>query len=136
MKITIEEKEYTVKSKQAIEILDIVEKSGLLEKAKTLTKENITTSNFNDFLSLVPVSYKTAHKVLSIVTGEIKDGKIILNEDLIDNVEAMKLPFLALQVVQHLLYPITYVITSDQALEEEKKSDSPANVDTSPGTKE
>ena len=140
MKISIEVNdvitEYSIKSRQAIEILDIVEKSGLFDKAKSMSNLTFSPENIGELITLVPLSYKTAYNVLAICTGTVKDGKVVPNNDLIDNVDAIKLPIYAIQIVKTLLFPISYVISGDKVMEDEKKKDSVESVDINPGTNE
>lgn len=127
MNFKVNDKDYTIKSKQAIEILSLVEKSGLFDKVKEM---NLTRKpeDFPKIVSLVPVSYQLAHSILSIALGKQEAGKVIPDTDIVDELEALQLPILASQIVKALVYPITYVITSDPEIEAEKKSDTNAEV--------
>lgn len=127
MKLNINEKEFTIKSRHAIEILDLAEKSGLMDKAKSLFDAGMNENNFSNMLAVIPLSYRTAHKMLVIITGDV---------DLVDDLDADRLPLYAMSIIKTLLFPIQYVITGDKSMEEEKKTDSDVKEDTNPGTKE
>jgi len=134
MRIRISEQEYLIKAKQAIEILDLVEQSGLLKQLKDLKFDSL--ESLSDIGTILPVSYKLAHKVLAIATGTFEGGKMIPNEDLVDNLNAIDLPMLALQIVKTLMFPIQYAISDDPGILEEKKESAPTEDATNPGKSE
>lgn len=128
MKITVAGIEHVVKTRQAIEILDLVEKSGILEKVKKIQLEQNSTDML-DLLSLIPFSYHLAYDVMAIATGTYENGVMKRNEDLVNEMEAVDLPIHAVSIVKTLILPISYVV-SDDTLGNEKKTSSPQHPST------
>lgn len=136
MKINIDDKEYTIKSRQAIEILDIVEKSGVLDKFKDLGSLKETPEDLSKLASLVPKFYTIAYDVLAIAMGSFSKGTLTKNDDAAEEIEAIKLPIYAIQIVKTLMFPISYAISDDPGMASEKKSGSEGNEETSLGKSE
>lgn len=136
MKLLINEVEYTIKSRQAIEILNLVEKSGILNKFKEASNVGTEGSVFDSIGSTLPMAYELAYEVLAIATGSFSKGTLTKNTDLVDDLEALELPMHALQIVKTLMFPISYAMTDDRQMAEQKKTNSSDSSDTSPGKSE
>ena len=126
MRFMIADTEYIVKTRQAIEILDVVEKSGILDKVKKL-QNGIKEGDVSEMISMIPFSYKLAYEVLTIATGKYANGTIERNTAVVDDMEAVDLPIHAVTIVKTLILPVSYVI-SDDTLNNEKKTISPPPV--------
>ena len=137
MRILVEDKEYAVKSRQAIEILTLVENSEVFKQFKnfeSVLKNNKIEEAFTS-LAILPQVYKLSADILAIATGTFVGGKIERNDALVDDIEALRVPMYALNIVKTLIMPIQYVITND-ALDDAKKNSSPLNVATPLGSDE
>jgi hypothetical protein len=134
MKFTINEIEYKIKSRHAIEILNIVEKSGLLESLKDLKGASI--DSLPTILNKLPQFYKVAHDILSTALGTFSQGDLKKNDLVVDEMEAEEVPLYAIMIIKGLINPISYVLTDDKNMAEEKKSDMVESADTKVGTSE
>lgn len=134
MKFTINEVEYKIKSKHAIEILSIVDKSGLLETIKDL--KQVDQNSVASLFTKLPQLYNLAHDILSTALGTFTDGTLKKNTDIVDDLEALEVPMYAVMIVKGLIYPISYVLTDDKHMADEKKKDSVESVGTKVGTTE
>ena len=131
MKFTINEVEYKIKSKHAIEILNIVEKSGLLDSIKDM--KAVDHTSIAALFPKLPQLYQVSHDVLSTALGTFVNGVITKNPDIVDEMEALEVPMYAVMIIKGLIYPISYVLTDDKAMADEKKKGTEESVDTSLG---
>lgn len=137
MKFTINENEYTIKARQAIEILNLVEKAGLFDDFKNVKSvETDMTKVSSDLTSMIPKMYVLALDILAIATGSWENGQIKRNDAVADDLPAMELPMYAINIVKGLVFPIQYSMSDDKGIADEKKKDSGESVDTSPGNPE
>jgi hypothetical protein len=139
MNIIVEEQEFTIKSRQAIEILDLIEKSNVFKSLKSfdafLKDPNKSFENVSSLFAAIPNAYKLASDIVSLATGSLKDGKVVPNNTIVDDIDAMKLPFYASSIFKLLITPLSYVLTED-TLEAEKKSSTQINEETKNGNNE